>query len=35
MLKIQCELMYVTTNDFTIKQILDDDKIGGELPKKM
>lgn len=28
------ELMYVTTNDFTIKQILDDDKIAGELSKK-
>ena len=29
------ELMYVTTNDFTIKQLLEDDNIGGELSKKM
>ena len=28
------ELMYVTTNDFTIKQLLEDDNIGGELSKK-
>ena len=28
------ELLYVTTNDFTIKQILDDDKVAGELSKK-
>ena len=29
------ELMYVTTEHFKIKQLLDEDKVGGELSEKM
>ena len=28
------ELLYITTNDITIKQLIDDEKTAGELPEK-